>query len=100
MSANCRELCEVRSSLLKVTLAQLKVAGIIIMPGGNKALVEDPSGKGYIVYEGTYIGEHFGRIQEILKDRIVVEEELEDFVSGKLKVQITELELRENVGEM
>lgn len=86
--------------LQKVTLGQLKVVGIILLPGGNRALVEDPAGKGYIVYEGTYIGQNFGQVKEILKDKIVVEEELEDFVSGKMRFQITELELREDVGEM
>jgi type IV pilus assembly protein PilP len=86
--------------LQKVSLAQLKVVGVMLLPTGNKALVEDPSGKSYIVREGTYIGQNFGQVKEILKDRVVVEEDLEDFVTGKMKLQRTELALRKNAGEM
>jgi Tfp pilus assembly protein PilP len=86
--------------LQKVSLGQLKVVGIIVSAAGNKALVEDPSGKGYIISKGTYIGQNFGHVKEILADRVVVEEEVEDFVTSKMKVQITELKLQKQVGDV
>jgi type IV pilus assembly protein PilP len=86
--------------LQKLSLAQLKVVGVILLPGDNKALVEDPAGKSYIVREGTYVGQNYGRVKEIQKDKVIVEEELEDFVTGKTRLQRTELELRKNAGEM
>jgi type IV pilus assembly protein PilP len=86
--------------LQKISLGQLKVVGIIQSPTGNKALVEDASGKGFIVTKGTYIGQNFGQVKRILKDRIVVEEEVEDVLSGKTKLQTTELRLQKEAGDV
>lgn len=61
--------------------SQLKLVGIIHSDEGNKALLEDISGKGYTVGEGTSIGPNSGKIAEILNDRIVLEEEIT--VKGK-----------------
>jgi type IV pilus assembly protein PilP len=86
--------------LQKLGVSQLKVVGIIISPTGNKALVEDPSGKGYVITVGTYVGSNFGRVTRILQDRIIVEEEVEDFFTGKMKLQPVELRLQKKFGEV
>jgi type IV pilus assembly protein PilP len=86
--------------LQRISLGQLKLVAVILASSGNKALVEDPSGKGYIVSRGTYIGQYFGRIKRILKDRIVVEEEVEDFVSRSMKKRTRELKLHKKVGDV
>ncbi|MDY6950310.1 MAG: pilus assembly protein PilP, partial [Thermodesulfobacteriota bacterium] len=86
--------------LQKVSLGQLKVVGIIQLPGGDKALVEDAAGKGFIITKGTYIGQNFGRVKEILKDRVVVEEEVEDVLTGKMKLKTTELRLHKEAGDV
>ena len=86
--------------LQRVALGQLKLVGVILSPTGNKALVEEPSGKGYIIYKGTYIGQNFGRVKEILQDRVIVEEEVEDLLAGKMKLQETELRLQKQLGDM
>lgn len=86
--------------LQKVDLSQLKLVGIIVSPAGNKALVEDPSGKGYVVTKGTYVGTNLGRVKRILNDRVIVEERVEDFVSGEMKLQRTELRLQKKVGDV
>jgi type IV pilus assembly protein PilP len=62
--------------------------------------VEDPSGKGYVITVGTYVGSNFGRVTRILKDRIIVEEEVEDFFTGKMKLQPVELRLQKKFGEV
>jgi type IV pilus assembly protein PilP len=80
--------------LQEVALSQLNLVAIIISPDRNRALVEEPSGKGYIITKGTYLGQHFGRVKRILQDRVVVEEEIEDFVSGKMKLQTTDLRIK------
>lgn len=85
--------------LQRIDLGQFKLVGIILSRGGNKALVEEPSGKGYIIAKGTYIGQNFGRVKRILKDKVVVEEEIEDFLSGERKLQTTELKLQKKVGD-
>ncbi len=85
--------------LQRIDLGQFKLVGIVLSREGNKALVEEPSGKGYIISKGTYIGQNFGRVKRILKDKVVVEEEVEDFLSGEMKLQATELKLQKKVGD-
>ena len=85
--------------LQRVDLTHLNLVGIIISATGNKALVEEPSGKGYVITKGTYIGTNFGRVKKILNDRVVVEEEVEDF-SGEMKPQTRELRLRTRPGQV
>ena len=86
--------------LQRVDLVHLNLVGIIISATGNKALVQDPSGKGYVITKGTYVGKDFGRVKQILNDRVIVEEEVEDFSSGEMKPQTRELRLRRRPGNV
>jgi type IV pilus assembly protein PilP len=86
--------------LQRVSLSQLKLVAIVLSPTGNKALVEEPSGKGYVISKGTYIGQNYERVKEILKDRVIVEGEVEDFITGSTKLQTTELKLQKKVGDV
>ncbi len=86
--------------LQKIDLSQLKVVGIIISATGNKALIEEPSGKGYVVTKGTYLGANFGQVKRILRDRVIVEEEVEDFFTGQMKLQTVDLILQKKLGEL
>ena len=86
--------------LQKIDLSQLKVVGIILSEAGNKALVEDPSGKGYVIGKGTYVGANFGRVHSVVRDRVIVEEEIEDFFTGQMKLQTVDLILQKNLGEL
>jgi type IV pilus assembly protein PilP len=88
-----------QTPLERVALSQLKVTAIIRSALGNKALVEDASGKGYVVQRGTYVGLNAGRVVDINKDRIVVEEEIEN-VMGELVLQNAELKLQKPAGEL
>ena len=85
--------------LEKVDLSQLKLVGIIRAPSGNRAMVQEASGKGYIVKKGTYIGINAGRVIEILKDRLIVLEEVETAL-GTYKLQKRELTIKKPPGEM
>jgi type IV pilus assembly protein PilP len=86
--------------LQRIELSNLKLVGVIISASGNKAMVEEPSGKGYIISRGTYVGTNFGRVKQILKDRVVVEEEIKDYLSGETKLQPKELRLQKKVGDV
>ena len=79
--------------LERLDLSQLKLVGIILSENGNKALMEDSSGKGHVVSKGTYIGINSGKVVQINKDRIVIEEEFED-LDGNIKTKKRELILR------
>jgi type IV pilus assembly protein PilP len=75
-----------------IDLSQLKLTGIILAASGNKALVREASGRGHIISEGTPIGTHRGRVDGVLKDRIIVKEKMKD-LRGKFFFKETELKL-------
>jgi Tfp pilus assembly protein PilP len=64
--------------LEKLDLGQLKLVGIILSATGNRAIVEDAAGKGFVLREGTYVGRNSGRVTKILKEKVVIEEEIEN----------------------
>lgn len=92
------ELSSVEMHLTKIDLSQLKLVGIISAEDGNKALVEEVSGKGYVIKKGMFIGVNSGRIEEILKDKVVVKEESEN-IFGKVSIKERELNFQKPSGE-
>jgi type IV pilus assembly protein PilP len=78
--------------LEKLDFSQLKLVAIILSDKGNNAMVEDASGKGYVLKEGTHVGINSGKVSRILKDKIIIEEKLRD-PYGKIYVAQKELRL-------
>ncbi len=87
-----------QTPLQMVDLSQLKVSGIIRSPNGHKALVEEASGKGYIVSEGTYLGNRGGKIITIGNDTLVVEEPHEDNFGNEV-MKTREMKINRPAGE-
>jgi len=87
-----------RTPLEKIAISQLKLVGIVLAESGNKALVQEASGKGYIIKKGTYIGLNAGKVIDIQKDNVVIKEEVED-VLGKVIVRKKEIRLPKPPGE-
>ncbi len=87
-----------QTPLERISLAQLKVSAIIRSPRGNRALVEDATGKGYVIRKGTYIGLNAGKVVAILKDKVIIEEETENLL-GEFTIQKRELKLQKPAGE-
>ena len=84
--------------LERIDLGQLKLTAIIRTPAGNKALVEEASGKGYIIKKGTWIGVHAGKVERITDETVVVEEEIENAL-GEISLTTRELKLQKPPGE-
>lgn len=84
--------------LEKIDLSQLKLVGVIRAESGNHAVVEDATGKGYVITKGSYVGIYGGRVVQIEKDRAFIEEEVED-IFGKISVSRKELKLQRPPGE-
>ena len=84
--------------LEKLNLSQLTLVGIIRAPSGNRALVQEASGKGYIVKKGTYIGTQSGKVEGILDDRIIIEEKSENIYGKAVTIKKT-LKLQKPPGE-
>jgi len=64
--------------LQRFDLGQLELTTIITGKFGYKALVMDPTGKGYIVTSGTLIGNNNGKVSDISGIRLIVDEQLHD----------------------
>ncbi|MFO7707027.1 MAG: pilus assembly protein PilP [Desulfobacterales bacterium] len=88
-----------KTPLEKLDLGQLKLVAIIAAPTGNRALVEEASGKGYIIKAGTFIGVNSGKVVDIKDGKVLVEEEFED-VYGKAITQKKEITLPKPPGEL
>ena len=82
--------------LQKMPLSEIQAGLKAIIWGqlGNKALVEDATGKGYVVQEGTYVGQHDGIVKKIYQDRIIVEEYRRDPAKGRLEPTEVVLKLK------
>ncbi len=87
-----------RTPLERISLSQLKLVGIILAASGNRALVEESTGKGYIIRKGTYVGTNAGKVVQINKYKVIVEEEFDD-VFGKTKTRQKALKLPKPPGE-
>jgi Tfp pilus assembly protein PilP len=83
-----------RTQLEKIDLSQLRLTAVLLSPAKTTAMVQESSGKGYVVYEGNYVGNKGGQVSKILKDRIIVEEKYLD-IFGKVSVRERELKLQQ-----
>jgi len=70
--------------LQKFDISQLKLVAIISTSHGNVALVEDATGKGYVLKKGMWIGKNDGKVTSILRDKVIVEEVYQD-IFGQTK---------------
>ncbi len=84
--------------LEKLDISQMKLVGIVRIPGRSMGMVEEAGGKGYVIRKGTYVGVNSGQVVAIAGDRVVIEEEVEDFL-GKIVVRTRELKLQKPLGE-
>lgn len=90
------EVASQSTPLERFDLGQLKLDGIV---WGSKprALVRDPSGKAYIVAEGTAMGKNDGRVIRIDDNVVIVKETYVDFL-GKATTKDIEMRLHERQG--
>lgn len=87
-----------QTPLERISINQLKLVAVLRASSGNRGLVEDNSGKGYIIKNGTYIGLNSGIVTQINANNVIVEEELENLM-GELILQNTEIKLQKTAGE-
>lgn len=79
--------------LERYTLGQLRLASVLESADGEPtALVEDATGRGYMVKMGTRIGNNSGTVVEITRDAIKIVEEITDF-TGKVNRNVVEMRI-------
>ena len=88
--------CVSNPVLENIDLSQLKLTGIVMTERQPIALVQEANGKGHVISKDMCIGIHGGKVAEILIDRVIIQEEMQD-LSGKVKVKKTEKKLRRDI---
>ena len=87
-----------RTPLERLDLGQLRLTAIIFSESQPRAMVEEATGKGYVLKIGTPIGLERGQVTNIKRDRIVIEFlDTDDF--GNSAPQRRELKLQKPPGE-
>ncbi len=74
---------EAKGPLEQFDLSQLAVVGVVWDATRPRALVEDPSGRGYVVKEGTAMGKNDGLVIDINDNLVLVRETYVDYVGDK-----------------
>lgn len=82
------------SPLEKFDLNQLRLVGVILAASGDRALIQAPNNKGFIVKRGDWIGIHNGRVTDIKNNMIVVHEEDVDRINNEIRMKKRVLELQ------
>jgi type IV pilus assembly protein PilP len=78
-----------RTPLQRYAVEELKLVGIIWAGNRNsEALIEDPTGKGYAIKAGTFVGDRGGKIIKIAASHIVIDESSVDVLGEVNKKQI------------
>lgn len=88
---------DVRGPLEEFDVSQLSVVGVVWNVGNARALIQDPSGQGFIVGEGARVGKNEGRIIKIDDSVVVVKETYVDMM-GQEATKDIELRIRRSEG--
>jgi type IV pilus assembly protein PilP len=66
-----------RTGLQAMAIEEYRLVGIVLAGKQFRAMVEDKSGIGYLLRPGTMLGSEGGRVKEIQRDRVIIEEILQ-----------------------
>ncbi|MFQ5840904.1 MAG: hypothetical protein ACE5I8_00590 [Thermodesulfobacteriota bacterium] len=73
--------------LQRYQISQLKLTGIIGSEAdGYRALMQDKTGEGFVIMEGSLVGSKGSTVKEIRRDRVITIEEYRDYL-GKEKAR-------------
>jgi type IV pilus assembly protein PilP len=64
-------------------ISDFELVSVVISPKIRKAMVQDPTGKGYFIQVGTRIGKNGGKVSRITEKEVVVQEPHRDFMGRK-----------------
>ena len=86
-----------RGPLEQFDLNQLSLVGVVWSGSRPRAVIEDPSGHGYIVGKGTRIGKNKGEIVDIGDSVVLVKEVYVDYLGARTAKEI-EMRIRHEQG--
>lgn len=82
---------------MRVSEIEAGLKAIMWGPLGRRAVIEDASGKGYIVSVGTPVGERNGVVSEIFNDHLVIQQEFWDKREKRMVPQNVMVKLKKAV---
>jgi hypothetical protein len=88
---------EIQGPLEQYAVKQLSLLAIVWDTGNRRALVQDPSGKSFIIAEGTPVGKNSGRVTQI-DDNLVVVKETYVNLMGEETTNDVEMRIRSSEG--
>jgi len=88
---------EERGPLEQFDLAQLTVVAVVWGTDRARAMIEDPSGRGYVIQEGTAIGKNEGYVTRITDNSVTVLETYVDYLGDSTQKEI-EMRVRATQG--
>ena len=88
---------KITDPLQKLTLSQVELVGIIL-GNENRALIQESSGIGHIITEGTRIGENSGIVTKISLGKVMIKQHFKDYM-GRVNTREVILSLRKEEGE-
>jgi len=88
---------ELRGPLEQFDVNQLDLVAVVWKTGSARALIQDPSGSGFIVGMGTRLGKNDGEVIQIDDNLLVVKETYVDFLGQKTTKDI-EMRIRRTEG--
>jgi type IV pilus assembly protein PilP len=90
------ERSKITDPLQKLSLSQIELVGVIL--GKEKcALIQESSGIGYIISEGTLLGENSGIVTKIAQDNVTVKQHFKDYM-GRVNTREVILSIRKQEG--
>lgn len=78
-------------------LGQLSIVAVVWDTGRPRALISDPSGRGFIIHEGSQIGKNSGRVIHIGDNLVLVKETYVDY-EGNQSTKDVEMRIRRSQG--
>jgi len=83
--------------LQRLMLSQVELVGVV-MGKEPKALIQDTANMGYIIREGTLIGENSGIVTDIQATGVTIKQHFKDYM-GRVNTREIVLSLRKGEGE-
>ena len=79
--------------LQKYSLAELQLVAVLQAGKQSKAMVEDSKGDGYILSQGTLIGDKYGEVVQIKDNEVIIVEKEVDMMTGEINERTVSLVL-------
>jgi Tfp pilus assembly protein PilP len=90
-------MADILGPLEQYDVKQLSLLAVVWDTGNRRALVQDPSGKSFIIAEGTAVGKNAGRVTQI-DDNLVVVKETYVNLMGQETTNDVEMRIRSSEG--